>query len=161
MPSLSRRSLLASLGTAGLASVAGCNALGSDDVPAGSLQFVNEDHLPHEFTMQVTAVGTDYDDDAREVVGDPPVPRAIAERRTTAVVDAQTTRTYEEVFTEPVWYTVRFTLDGEVPEHGGEVSFHPAPEEDERGTYLGARVYEWGEFSWVVSGTDNPGPFDG
>ncbi|MFC7135394.1 MULTISPECIES: hypothetical protein [Salinibaculum] len=160
MPSRTRRGFLASLGTAGLAGVAGCTAFGSDDIPAGSLQFVNEDVLSHEFTMQVVAVGTEYDRDAREVVGDPAVSRVIAERRTTAVLDANTTRTYEDVFSEPVWYTVQFTFDGEVPENGGQVSFHPAPEDDGRGTYLGAKVFEYGEVTWVVSATDNAGPFD-
>jgi hypothetical protein len=110
--------------------------------------------------MQVTAVGTEYDRDARQAVGDPPVPQAIAERRTTVVVDPETTQAYEAVFTEPVWYTVQFTIDGEVPEHGGRVSFHPPPNDGKRGTYLGAKVFEGGRFTGVVSGTDNSGPFD-
>jgi hypothetical protein len=160
MPSTTRRALLASLGTAGLASLAGCSLIASEDVPAGSLQFVNEDVLSHEFTMEIADVGTEYDREADTVVGDPAVLRPLIGRRTTAVVDADTTRTYQAIFTEPIWYTVRFTVDGEVPERGGLVSFHPAPSDGERGTYVGARVFEYGDFSPVVSATDNPGPFD-
>lgn len=160
MPSPTRRTLLASIGTVGFACVAGCNSTSSDDVPAGSLQFVNEDTLPHELTMQITDVGSGYDRDAQEVVGDVAIPEVLADRRTTAGVEPGTTRTYEAVFTEPLWYTVQFTIDGGVPRHGGQVSFHPAPSDEDRGTYVGAKVFEHGEFTWVVSATDNPGPFD-
>jgi hypothetical protein len=159
MPSPTRRDLITSLGTVGLVSLAGCSTFGSEDIPAGSLQFVNEDVLSHEFTMQVTNVGTEYDQEAGQVVGDPAVPRALRERRTTAILAAGSTRTYEDIFTEPIWYTIQFTVDGEVPDPGGQVSVHPAPNGDDRGTYVGAKVFEYGEFTWVVTATDNPGSF--
>lgn len=163
MPSITRRSFLATLGTAGVAGVAGCNAFGSEDVPAGALQVVNRDTLPHEIAMEVADVGAEYDEETREVVGDPIVPQPLRERQMTVVLDAQTTRTYEDIFTEPVWYTVRFTIDGEaVPNSDGTVSFYPGPREDSTvaGEYLRAGVHENGEQMLHLSGTDNSGPFD-
>jgi hypothetical protein len=151
------------LGVAGVGSVAGCNAVGSGEIPAGALQLVNRDTLPHEIAVEVTDVGTEYDEDARAVVGDPVVPEPLAERRTTAVLEADTARTYEAVFSEPVWYTVRVTIDGEVAtEPDGGFSFYPGPMEESSvaGEYLRAGVLENGEKTVVVSGTDNRGPFE-
>jgi len=154
---------MATLGAIGFASAAGCNGLGSEAVPAGSLQLVNQDSLPHEIVMEITDVGNEYDEGAGEVVGDPNVPQYLTERRTTAVLEADTSRTYEAIFSEPVWYTVQFTIDGEVaPEPDGRVSSYPGPlaESNVAGEYLRAGVLENGEKSLVVSGTDNSGPFE-
>lgn len=142
MPSTTRRALLVTLGTAGTACVAGCSAPPADEIPAGGLQFVNKDVLPHELRMQVTAVGIKYDRDTRLAVGDQPVPRAIVERRTTAVVDAETSQTYEHISVEPVWYIVQFSIDGEVPEHGSPVRFHPPPNDGDPATNLGAKMFK-------------------
>ncbi|WP_092662203.1 hypothetical protein [Halorientalis persicus] len=154
---------MATLAAAGFGGIAGCSALGSEDVPAGSLELVNRDTLPHEIAMEITDVGTEYEEDAREVVGDPIVPQPLTERRTTAILQADTTRTYEAIFTEPVWYTVRFTIDGEVvTEPDGKVSFYPGPRNDSSvaGEYLRAGVLENGEKTLVVAGTSNRGPFE-
>lgn len=163
MPSTTRRSFVAALGAAGLGGIAGCSALASEEVPAGSLRLVNRDTLPHEIAMEVTGVGTEYDEDTREVVGDPVVPQPLTERRATAILRADTTRTYEAIFTEPVWYTVRFTVDGEViTDPDGTVSFYPGPRDDSSvaGEYLRAGVLKHGEKTLVVAGTSNRGPFE-
>jgi hypothetical protein len=113
--------------------------------------------------MEIVDVGTEYDEDTREVVGDPMVPQPLTERRTTAVLGADTTRTYEAVFSEPLWYTVRFTIDGEVAtEPDGSVSFYPGPIEEGNvaGQYIRVGVLENGEKTLVVSGTDNGGSLE-
>jgi len=163
MPSTTRRALITTLGATGVAGLAGCSAIGSRDVPAGSLQLVNRDTLPHEIAMEIVDVGTEYNEDTREVVGDPMVPQLLTERRTTAVLGADTTRTYEAVFSEPLWYTVRFTIDGEVAtEPDGSISFYPGPIEESNvaGEYLRVGTLENGEKTIVVSGTNNGGPFE-
>jgi hypothetical protein len=163
MPSTTRRSFVAALAGAGFGGFAGCNALGSEDVPAGSLELINRDTLPHEIAMKITDVGTEYDEDAQEVVGDPMVPQPLTERRTTAVLDADTTRTYDAIFTESVWYTVQFTIDGEaITEPDGKVSFYPGPRTNSTvaGEYLTAGVLENGGKTLVVAGTSNRGPFE-
>jgi hypothetical protein len=164
MPSITRRSFAAALVTAGVGGLAGCGLPASRDVAAGSLELVNRDTLPHEIAMEITDVGNEYDGDTREVVGDVMVPRAATERRTTAILQPDTTRIYEAVFTEPVWYTVRFTIDGEpLTEPDGEVSFYPGPRDDSSvaGEYLRSGVRKTGEKTLVVVGTSNRGPFEG
>jgi hypothetical protein len=124
---------------------------------------INRDTLPHEIAMEVTDIGNEYDEDTREVVGDPIVPQPLTERRTTAVLQPDTTQTYEGIFTEPVWYTVQFTVDGEVvTEPDGEVSFYPGPRNDSSvaGEYLRAGVLENGQKTLVVAGTSDSGSFE-
>lgn len=116
--------------------------------------------VPHSITMRVTGVGSSPGERPGEVEGDPTV--RPAQRRLTAstVVDPESSRTYEGAFSEPVWYAVRFSVDGEAPADGrGRVRFHPAPDGGERGTFLSGRVSPAGEFSWVVTSTGTPGPF--
>lgn len=161
MPSISRRSLLASLGTASIAGLAGCNLDRNDRPSAGSLRFVNEHDLPHAVSMRVTDVGTELGDGPGTVQGDPVVPESQRQLSASTVVHPGETQTYETIFTEEVVYGVEFTLDGELPENNaGQIPFHPAPEDGERGTFLGGKIYQSGEFPWVISSTRNPGPFD-
>lgn len=161
MPSTSRRSLLASLGTVTVAGLAGCSLGRNDRPPAGGLQFVNDHDLPHAVSMRVTGVGTEPGDGPSEVRGDPVVPQPQRQLSASTVVQPGETQTYETIFTEEVVYGVEFTLDGELPEdNAGQITFTPAPDDGERGYFLGGKVYQSGEFSWVVSSTGNPGPFD-
>ena len=161
MPSTGRRTLLASFGAVALGSVAGCASIGSERPPAGSLQFGNDHVVPHSVTMRVDDVGSEPGDRQGDVEGDPLVPPN--QRRLTAstVVDPGERRTYEGVFTEPVWYGVRFTVDGDDPEESaGSVAFHPAPADGEEGTFLSGRVQASGQFTWTVHSTGDPGPFE-
>lgn len=161
MPSLSRRSFLATLGTATVASLAGCG-FGESDLPAGSLQFVNNHDLPHRIGMRVTGVGTEPGDGPNEVTGDPVVTQSQRELTASTTIQPGDTQTYEEIFTYDVWYGIEFTIDGERPgDNGGLARFNPAPTDDERGSILGGTAHEGGDFGWVVSGTDNPGAFEG
>jgi len=160
MPSATRRSILASLGTAGLTVLAGCGFNEADEPSAGSLQFVNEHELPHAVSMRVTGVGSTPGDGPDEVEGDPIVPPGQRGLRASTVVRPTETQTYEGVFTEPVWYGVEFTVDGELPDdNAGQVKYYPAPRNDEPGSVLVGKVYESGEFSWIVRSTADPGAF--
>jgi len=166
MPPSSRRTFLAALGTTATATLAGCSALtrDSDDTPAGSLRFENRHSVPHSIRVAVVDVGTAPGDGQGEVRGEPDPPVRESQRTLTATgtVDPDETALYERVFTAPVWYAVQFRLDGERLEDGaGTVAFEPAPGDDERGSFLGAEVSETGEFTWVVTSTDDPGPFEG
>lgn len=160
MPSISRRSLLASLGTIGLASLAGCSLQGDNRPPAGSLQFVNEHDLPHAISMRVTGVGAEPGDRPGAVDGEVAVPQAQRRLSAATVVQPDETQTYETIFTEDVWYGVKFTVDGEQPDDNtGVVTFNPAPDESDRRSLLRGKVYQSGEFSWEASSTENLGPF--
>lgn len=158
MPSTTRRTVLASLGAVALGGASGCASLTSDDPPAGSLRFRNDHVLPHAITMRVAAVGSSPGDRPGDVGGEATVPPAQRTLAASTVVDPGATQTYDAVFTEPVWYAVRFAVDGRTPADG-RLTFHPAPSDDERGTMLTARVSPSGEFSWIVSATGNAGPF--
>lgn len=161
MPS-TRRAVLASLGTVAAGGLAGCARPDSGDLPAGSLQFQNNHDLPHAITVAVTDVGTDTGDDPGAVTGDPIVPAAQRSLTASASVDPGGSETYERVFTEPVWYVVEFTVDGRPPREDARTTvYHPVPPGKETGRTLTGRVYESGEFSWVVSSTENRGGFDG
>ncbi|QDX41323.1 hypothetical protein [Salarchaeum sp. JOR-1] len=161
MPSLTRRTYLATAGSALGGALAGCTAFSNDDgVPAGALQFVNDHGVPHEIQLRVVDVGTAVEG-AHDVTGDPIVPPSQRQLTASAVVEPGETRTYDAVFTEPVWYEVRFTLDDERPENdAGHTAFNPAPNDDGRASYLTGRVYPGGDFSWVISATDDSGSFD-
>jgi hypothetical protein len=159
MPSSSRRSVVAALGTLALA---GCADLGgSEDPPAGTLRFVNDDDLPHAVSVRVLDVGTAPGEAPGAVTGDPTVEPAQRTLTASTVLEPDESRTYRAVFTNRVWYGVEFALDGEVPDQGGRLEYHPAPGDDAPGETLTARVLPGGEFTWVVSATDDPGPFSG
>lgn len=161
MSSLDRRTVLASLGTVIISGTAGCASLSSRSAPAGSLRFENEHALPHSIRIEVTGVGAEPGERPGEVTGDviaPPMQRNLT---ASTVVRPDDSETYESVFTESVWYSVQFTLDGQRPENGaGKTSYHPSPPDRETGEILTGKVYESGEFSWVISTTDNPGSFE-
>lgn len=161
MPSINRRSLLASLSSAAVVGLAGCSSVLSDDLPAGSLRFVNNHSVPHSITMQVTDTGSKPGDGAGVVEGDPLV--SPAQRNLTAAVSVEPSesKTYESVFTESVWYAVQFTVDGKEPENKtGATAFRPSPTDRSTGNTLSGKIYSSGEFSWVVSSTENSGSFD-
>lgn len=154
-----RRSVLASTGLAA-AALAGCSALDDTRAPAGSLQFVNDHHLPHSLRLRVTDVGTRPGDEQNGVAGDPIVEPGQRDLVASVALEPGASKTYEGAFTDPVWYAVEFTVDGSVPERGGHTIFNPAPEDREQARFLGGRVDRSGEFTWVVSATRDFGDFD-
>ena len=161
MPSINRRSLLASVGTVAAAGLAGCGLRGNVGPPAGSLQFVNEHAVPHAISMRVVGVGAEPGHGPDEVEGDVLVPPSQRTLTASTTVQPGETQTYESVFTEDAWYGVEFTLDGIRPaDNAGQVKFNPAPTGGETGSVLVGKVYASGEFSWVVSATEDPGSFD-
>ncbi|MFC4553067.1 MULTISPECIES: hypothetical protein [Halorussus] len=160
MPSANRRLLLTSLGSVAVGSLAGCTGVTSDELPAGSLRFENEHELPHVIAMRVTDIGSGPGDGPGAVVGHPSVVPAQRNLSASASVEPGESKTYEGVFTEPVWYAVQFTVDGRKPhEETCATVFHPAPANEKDGTFLSGKVYDSGEFSWVVSSTENEGSF--
>jgi len=161
MPSVQRRSFLTAVGSVALASLAGCPADSSERPPAGSLRFVNDHTVPHAISMRVTGVGETPGDAQGSVEGDPIVPPAQRELTAATTVQPGDSQTYESVFTEPVWYGIEFTVDGRSPkDDAGVTSFNPAPTAEENGSILSGKVYPSGEFSWVISSTENPGAFE-
>jgi len=163
MPSPTRRTYLAIAGAALGGALAGCTALtnDTDDVPAGSLRFVNDHDVPHEITLRVVDVGTAPADGGPGVAGDPAVPGPQRTLTASTVARPDEPQTYDAVFTEDAWYEVKFTMDGDQPENnGGHTAFNPAPSDDDRASYLGGHVHQDGTFTWRVSATDDPGPFD-
>ncbi len=162
MPVGDRRTVLATLGWLTLGTTGGCLSWFDPPVPAGSLRFRNDHHLPHTIRLAVTGVGEAPGDGPGNVTGDVIVPPAQRELTSASTLEPGETETYEEVFAEPVYYGIQFELDGEEPgEDAGTVVFNPAPPDGDGGQFLEGRVYESGEFSWVVSGTDNMGDVEG
>lgn len=121
---------------------------------------MNEHSVPHAISMQVTGVGSSPGNGPGEVQGDPIVPPTQRKLSASTVVKPGETQTYEGVFTEPVWYAVQFTLDGEEPTNtSGIVVWSPASVDGGSWEFLTGKVHESSEFSWVVSTTEDSGPF--
>lgn len=161
MPSPNRRTVLTALGTVTVGSLPGCAYLSDDSPPAGSLRFTNDHDLPHSIRMEVTGVGADPGEGAGEVTGDVIAPPAQRNLTAFTAVGPADTETYENVFTEPVWHGVQFLLDGEIPENtAGTTVFNPSDADGGSWEILTGKIYESGDFSWVISTTDNPGEFD-
>lgn len=158
---MNRRALLASLSALGVSGLAGCSRLQNDDIPAGSLQFENQDNLPHIIGISVVDIGTEAetDSDGYSVSGDVTVGAQQRELAASSSVAPGETQTFRNIFTESVYYLVEFTLDGNLPKTGGQVPFNPSPSNREYDNVLGGVVYASGEFSWEVSTTDNAGRF--
>ncbi|MFB6253449.1 MAG: hypothetical protein ABEI06_02445 [Halobacteriaceae archaeon] len=162
MPSINRRSLLGSCSVAIMSSIAGCaNLLGQSSPPAGSLKFVNDHTVPHSITMRVIDVGSQPGEAPGTVSGKISVVPEQRELSASMVVEPGNTNVYPEIFTASVWYAVRFTIDGRQPQDSaGKVAFNPAPQGDKNGSILVGKVYPSGEFSWVISRTENMGSFE-
>lgn len=160
MPFPTRRTVLTAVGSVTVGGLSGCASLLDGSLPAGSLRFVNDHTLPHSIRIEVTGVGTDPGEDPGEVVGDviaPPTQRSLTASTTVGPMESET---YEDVFTEPVYYGIQFLRDGEIPENNaGAIAFNPSDSDGGAWEILVGKVYESGEFSWVVSSTDNPGSF--
>lgn len=158
-----RRALLAAVGVLWTPGVAGCSRIGDEEPPAGTLRFANDHHLPHVIRFAVVGVGAEPAESGRDaddalVTGDVTVRPDQRELRASSSVAPGETQTFPGVFAEPVWYGVAFAVDGRTPE-AGRLPFHPAPPGRDRGRVLSGRVYPNGEFSWVISTTENPGTF--
>lgn len=154
---MNRRALLASLSTLGVSGLAGCSGFQNNDIPAGSLQFENQDDLPHVVGISVVDVGNEAETDSEgySVSDDVTVPPQQRDLTASSSVAPGETQTFRNVFTESVYYLVEFTLDGNLPETGGRVPFNPSPSNGESDNILGGVVYPSGEFSWKVSATNN------
>ena len=156
-----RRALLASLSALSMSGLAGCASFQNDDIPAGSLQFENQDNLPHVIGISVIDIGTESetDSDGYSVSGEVTAPPQQRELTASSSVAPGETQTFRNIFTESVYYLVEFTLDGSVPETGGRIPFNPSPSNRKYDNVLGGVVFASGEFSWEVSSTDNAGRF--
>lgn len=161
MPSPNRRTFLAALATGTLVSLTGCASSVDESPPAGSLRFVNNHNLPHSIRIEVTGVGATPGEEPGKVRDDviaPPMQRHLTASTTVGPEDSET---YENIFTEPVWYGVQFLLDGAVPDdNAGTTVFNPADADGGSWEVLTGKIYESGEFSWVISTTDDAGQFD-
>lgn len=159
---MNRRALLASVSVLSVSGLAGCASFQNDDIPAGSLQFENQDNLPHVIGISVVDVGTEAetDSDGYSVSGDVTVPPEQRELTASSSVPPGETQTFRHIFTDSVYYLVEFTLDGNRPETGGRVPFNPSPANGKADHILGGVVYASGEFSWKVSATENAGRFN-
>lgn len=167
MPSIRRRSALKTIGllaTSGF--LAGCplndTTSTPENPPAGSLEFWNDDSVPHELSVEVLDVGSrkgERLDGHQTVAGTPEVEAPQRNLTASAVVEPEQTRTYESVFQSPVWYDVRFTIDDKYPgEEFARTLFHPVPPSDETtGRTLAGYVSSDGRLSWRSSSTDDLG----
>ncbi|WP_348609568.1 hypothetical protein [Halobaculum rarum] len=158
---MNRRALLASLSVLGVSGLAGCSSFQNEDIPAGSLEFENQDNLPHVIGISVVDIGTEAetDSDGYSVSGNVNVRPQQRELTASSSVAPGETQTFRNIFTESVYYLVEFTVDGNLPETGGRVPFNPSPSNREYDNILGGVVYASGEFSWGISTTDNAGRF--
>jgi hypothetical protein len=161
MPSMYRRGLLAAAGALTVGSLAGCEFPAGQSVPAGSLRFENKHNLPHSLRVEVTGVGDATGDEPGEVTGDVIAPPSQGRLTASGTVDPAESETYDSDFTEPVWYAIQFGLDGGIlPDNSGTTVFNPAQAAGGTWEFVTGRVDESGEFSWVVSTTENPGQFE-
>lgn len=151
-----RRTLLVSVG--GLSTLAGCSVLTEGDLPAGTVQFENRDDLPHVIEMSVEDGGEAVGDGPGEVAGDALVRPGQRTLTAAAAVGPGETQTFEHTFTESIWYSIVFTVDGHPPANDtGRRAYNPAPSDATYGNVLSGTVYQDGSFSWGVAATNNPG----
>jgi len=158
---MDRRTFLTSLGTLGVSGLAGCSQFLNGDVPAGSLQFENQSDLPHIIGISVVDVGAESESaaDGYSVSGNVTVPPQQQTLTASASVAPGETKTFENIFTESVYYLVEFTLDGTTPDTGGPVPYNPSPSGRQHHAIIMGVVYPSGEFSYVNRSTDNAGIF--
>lgn len=162
MPSLNRRTFLATLGASATGRLAGCATIRNDDPPAGSLQFTNQDSLPHLIQLAVTDVGSELNNERGTVAGDVTVPAPQRNLTATEHLSPEESTTYTDVFTESVWYAVECTVDGRQTSDRGvmtQAMFHPAPPEREYVNYLHALLRDSGRVELAVVTTDNTGRY--
>lgn len=162
MPSLNRRAFLATLGASTIGSFAGCSTVGDDEPPAGSLQFTNQDSLPHAIQLAVTDVGSEINNETGTVAGEVTVPAPQRNLTATEQLSPEESTTYTDVFTEPVWYAVECTVDRRQSsdrEVKTQAIFHPAPPEREYVNYLQALLRDSGRIELAVVTTDNTGRY--
>ncbi len=158
--SMKRRTVLGSVGSVALAGLAGCTESKSEAPPAGSLRFVNESSTPRIIRMHVTDVGSESGTGPGTVSGNPNVRPAQRNLTAATTIEPGETQTYESVFTTPNWYAIRFTVSGQkLDDAQALTSFHPAPNNGEKGTFLSGRISNSGEFAWTVTATGDSGPF--
>ncbi|TMT77889.1 hypothetical protein E2L06_17930 [Haloterrigena sp. H1] len=158
---MNRRTLLTTLGVLSVSGFAGCSQFRNDDAPAGSLQFENRDNFPHNIGISLIDIGAESETtaDGYTVSGNVTVPPQQRTLTATSSMDPGETQTFENIFTESVYYLVEFTLDSTTPGENSRVPFNPSPSEREYYTVAGV-VDSFGEISRVVRATDNPGMFE-
>ena len=162
MPSLNRRTFLATLGASACGTLAGCATIRQGNPPAGSIQFTNQDSLPHLIQIAVTDVGSELSSETGTVAGDVTVPAPQRNLTATEHLSPEESTTYTDVFTEPVWYAVECTVDRRQSsdrEVKTQAIFHPAPPEREYVNYLQALLRDSGRIELAVVTTDNTGRY--
>ncbi len=159
---MNRRTLLATLGTTVSGSFAGCRTITDGDPPAGSLQFTNQDALPHMIQLSVTDIGRKLDEETGTPTGTVTVPAPQRNLTASEQLSPETSTEYTDVFTEPVWYGIKCTVDyrqtsdREVMAHA---MFHPAPPGREYVNYLHALLRDSGRVELAVITTENTGRY--
>lgn len=160
MPSMQRRRFVASIGAVTVGSLTGCTMFSDQSPPAGSLHFENDHSVPHLIRLEVTDVGSEPGSGAGGVTGTVTVPAPQRTLTTSMTVAPGDDHTYDSVFTEPIWYSVQFTVDEKrLEDNATTTRFNPAAVNDGSHEFLTGHVYDSGEFSWEVRTTDNAGSF--
>jgi len=111
--------------------------------------------------MRVVDIGTAPGDERFSVTGETTAPPAQRTLTASTALDPSDTKTYDSVFTEPAWYEIRFTVDGQqLADDAGRVVYSPVPGDEPVGRMLTGRVGSNGDFWWEISATDNAGGFN-
>lgn len=158
---ISRRGVLGGLSTASVGCLAGCSALLENDPPAGSVQFTNDDDLPHTLSLWVTGVGSKKEG-IGEVEGKVDVPEEQRHQTLSAPLQPGEVNTYQSGFTEDVYYELNFRIDGHLPQTLGpkaRETFKPLTRKGTGGWYIWATVDSRGELSPGSASTSNEGTF--
>jgi hypothetical protein len=145
----------------GISGLAGWIDLDGTAIPAGSLQFANQDELPHIIGISVVDVGTETERDADgySVSGEVDIRPQQAKLTASSSVAPGETQVFRNVFTESVYYLVEFTLGNGGSETGVHVPFHPSPSDREYDNVLRGVVNASGQLAWKIETTDNSGRF--
>jgi hypothetical protein len=162
MPSMNRRSLLVALGATSAGILAGCQSIADGDPPAGSLEFTNQDSLPHTIQLSVTDVGSEPGDETGTTAGEVTVPAPQRNLTASEQLSPDSSTVYTDVFTEPVWYGIEYTVDGrQAPDRevSTRATFHPAPPGREYVNYLQALLRDSGRIELAVVTTANTGRY--
>lgn len=157
-----RRALLSSLSVLGVTTLAGCSANSDDELPAGSLQFINRHDLPRHIALTVRDAGTDLAssgeyDEGKRVTGEGSVRPQRVGTTTSTSLDPEETKSFENIFTEPAWYDVEFAFDGST--ENGRTAYHPSPPGRDGGRILSGVIGKSGAVTWQIAATQNTAAF--
>ncbi|WP_170830605.1 hypothetical protein [Halogranum gelatinilyticum] len=155
----SRRAFMSSISLGSIAGLAGCSAF--DETPdQGSIRLVNDQVVPHEISLQVVDVGSRQGNAPGEVAGSVNVVAAQRNLSLTVVLPPGETKTYSDVFTEPVWYAIQFEMDDNEPVRADpRMAYNPSNSVGDcnSGSFVEVSVSDDGNFWWEVVGIGDNG----